>query len=421
MTTTKAQRNLDECTHVPFYKIVLTGGPCGGKTTALDRVSSYLRERGFQVCMCPEVFTVLASNGMSLDFFAVQGMDIVIQTTVLNVQESLERGMETILRATGLPAVLLCDRGAMDGLAYMDQANFEGILHSQGKRVCDVREGRYNAVFHMVTAAEGAEAFYSLDNNVARSETAEQARELDSKTQRCWAGHPHLVVLDNSTDFEGKLQRLVEGIAKLVGLPTNLTRHSAKFLLSEKPNVEQFNVDYHMFEVEKVYLLSTSHEVVLSNTTATDATATSVVEEYSFIRKRSNLSKDGSKTGSVFGFTHVQKTSNGQIIEKKRIISSREYTSSLKLRDFTRHIVIQQRIAFLYKHQSFNIHVSNNKVHCVMLRFIFHFFYDIHAHCKHSPIPLFPTFFTTRSTKNQFLICVYCMLKLKRPMRGNCK
>lgn len=348
----QAQLNLEQRSTVPFYKIVLTGGPCGGKTTALARVSSYLRERGFEVCMCPEVFTILHSNGMSLEYLAVQGMDVVIQTTVLQVIESMEDGMEIILRATGKPSVLLCDRGIMDGLAYMEQARFEGILKSKGKEICDVREGRYNAIFHMVSAAEGAEPFYSLENNGARSESVEQAREVDRKIQRCWAGHPYLVVLDNSTDFEGKLQRLVEGMAKLVGLPTNLTRHSAKFLLSAKPDLDKFTVDYHVFEVEKVYLLSQD----LPQTTESGSTV--MADEYTFIRRRSNISKDGTLlSGSAYGFTVVQKTADGQIIEKKRIITSREFSSAMKQRDLSRHIVKQRRIAFLYNHQSFNIHV----------------------------------------------------------------
>jgi hypothetical protein len=45
-----------------------------GKTTALARIYSFLRERGFEVITCPETFTILASNGMSLDFFATEGM-----------------------------------------------------------------------------------------------------------------------------------------------------------------------------------------------------------------------------------------------------------------------------------------------------------------------------------------------------------
>ena len=51
---------------------------------------------------------------------------------------------------------------------------------------------RYNAVFHMVTAADGASKFYTLENNQARTETPEQALDLDRRTQKCWLGHAHM-------------------------------------------------------------------------------------------------------------------------------------------------------------------------------------------------------------------------------------
>lgn len=346
----EAERNLRHASTRPFFKIVLTGGPCGGKTTALARVSSYLRERGFEVFTAPEAFTILASNGFSLDYFATPGMDIVTQKTVLSWQESMEDGLESILKARGLPAVLLCDRGIQDGAAYMEQDRWERVLQTRNWHQVDVREGRYNAVFHMVTAADGAEDFYTLENNDARTETPEQAREMDCKTQKAWLGHPHHYVLDNSTDFEGKLQRLVEFIARLVGLPTNLTRQTAKFLLAEKPNLDSFppDLDYHVFDVEKVYLVS--HQ------------AGKFQEEYQFIRKRTHVSKDGNRGGSVHGLTTVKITKDGLKVETKRIISSREYASSLRQRDLTRFVVRQQRISFLYKLQSLTIHLYEKPV-----------------------------------------------------------
>jgi hypothetical protein len=36
-------------------------------------------------------------------------------------------------------------------------------------------------VLHLVTAASGAEAFYTNANNTARRETADEARDLDSR------------------------------------------------------------------------------------------------------------------------------------------------------------------------------------------------------------------------------------------------
>lgn len=120
--------------------------------------------------------------------------------------------------------------------------------------VVQLRDNRYNAIFHLVTAADGAESYYTLENNKARTESPEQARECDKKTQKAWVGSPHLYVVDNSTDFEGKMTRLVDILSKIVGLPSNLKRSSAKFLLKSIPDISKFpsDIDCQVFEVEKV-------------------------------------------------------------------------------------------------------------------------------------------------------------------------
>ena len=77
-----------------FFKVVLTGCACVVEERQLTaacgrKTDTYLRERGFEVFTAPEAFTILASNGLSLDYFATDGI-------------------ENILKARGLPAVLLC-------------------------------------------------------------------------------------------------------------------------------------------------------------------------------------------------------------------------------------------------------------------------------------------------------------------------
>lgn len=60
----------------------------------------------------------------------------------------------------------------------------------------------------MVTAADGAEEFYTLENNKARYENAEQARDLDKKLKNSWYGHPNYVIVDNNCDnFEAKINK----------------------------------------------------------------------------------------------------------------------------------------------------------------------------------------------------------------------
>ena len=96
---------------------------------------------------------------------------------------------ERVLRARGKPGVLLCDRGLMDGSAYMSQEAWDRLLKKRDVQcVSELREGRYNAVYHLVTAAEGAEKFYTLENNAVRTESPELARNLDNMTRTAWVG-----------------------------------------------------------------------------------------------------------------------------------------------------------------------------------------------------------------------------------------
>ena len=126
-------------------------------------------------------------------------------------------------------------------------------------------------------------------------------------------------VLDNSTDFEGKMSRLVDIISKIVGLPSNLKRRAAKYLLQSPPDLSKFPPDiaYQGFEVEKVYLVQIQQ---IDNKDK---------DEYSFVRRRTNVNLvTGQRLGSVYQLTRVRKADHGDTIEQKRIISEREYAAA---------------------------------------------------------------------------------------------
>ena len=55
------------------------------------------------------------------------------------------------------PAIVLCDRGLYDGSAYVGPEIWSQIVDEQGLGGPNFIEKRYDAVVHMVTAAEGAE------------------------------------------------------------------------------------------------------------------------------------------------------------------------------------------------------------------------------------------------------------------------
>lgn len=60
-----------------------------------------------------------------------------------------------------------------------------------------------------MSAAKGAKEFYTTEDHATRYETVEEAVELDQRAAQAWVGHPYYDVIDNSTDFETKLMRMI--------------------------------------------------------------------------------------------------------------------------------------------------------------------------------------------------------------------
>jgi predicted ATPase len=222
------------------YRIVLTGGPCGGKTTALTRLRDRVEALGFRVFLVPETATLLAGGGVPLGDIP-RSLLIRHEGNLMAVHLALEDSFFDIARAADRPAVVFCDRGALDYAAYMPTAAWQALLDERGWTPVGLYN-RYDAVIHLVTAAIGAEAAYTTANNAARTETPEQARALDERTRQAWVGHPHLHVVDNRTGFEDKIRRVLDAVCAHIGAPAP-ARQVRKFLVSPCPALPVHHVE----------------------------------------------------------------------------------------------------------------------------------------------------------------------------------
>ncbi len=206
--------------HKKIRTIVITGGPCGGKTTAMSWLQNALTSAGYAVIFLTETFTELANGGISSynckDNFAFQRIQVRYQ---LERERLYRRAAEALANDN---VVIVHDRGSMDDKPYMEPEEFAAILKELDQDEVSFRD-KYDAVFHLVTAAKGALPFYTTANNTARTETPEEAIDLDEKTLAAWAGHPHLRIIDNSTDFNGKMLRLLKEVMTSTGSTTTPT------------------------------------------------------------------------------------------------------------------------------------------------------------------------------------------------------
>src|SRR5215213_1055411 len=150
-------------------RIVLTGGPCAGKTSALSRLRARLQTYGRRVYTTSEASTLMLDGGAFVVGTTPQ-LQQTYQKGVLEITLALEGALLAFARGAGDKAVLVCDRGAMDGKAYVDESLWHDLLRRTGHDEGRLRDGRYDAVFHLVTAADGAEKYYGNDNNPGRYE-----------------------------------------------------------------------------------------------------------------------------------------------------------------------------------------------------------------------------------------------------------
>ena len=240
-------------------RIVITGGPCAGKSTAMSWIQKEFTKLGYHVIFINESATELINAGVNMNACASK---LEFQKAIMELQRKKEEiYYQAALKMNKEKILLICDRGTLDSKAYVNDLEFQNLLRVSNTNEIELRDN-YDAVFHLVTAAKGAREYYTLDNNPARGESVEEAIKADEKILQAWMGHPHLRVIDKSTDFNTKLQRLMNEITSFLGEPEPYEierKYLIEFpdlkLLDEMKNCNKVNII-------QTYLLSDKNEEV---------------------------------------------------------------------------------------------------------------------------------------------------------------
>ena len=321
--------DIEEEKEVKVSKIVLTGGPCAGKTTALTWINNYFSKRGYTVLFVSETATELITNGVAP---WTCGTNYDYQTFQIKLQKIKEQIFDDAAKTMKSDKILIvCDRGILDNKAYMKDVEFKRILKEFGTNEIKERDS-YDAIFHLVSAAKGKEEVYTLANNVARTESVEDAKKLDDKIISAWTGHPHFRIIDNSTDFEEKLERLLKEISSFLGEPEPL-EIERKFLIYY-PNIK---------ELEN-----------MPNCTKVDITQTYLKSSDDTERRIRARGIDGDY---LYYLTEKRKISNLKRIEMERKLTQDEYISLLMESDNKLHTIHKTRYCLSENNQYFEIDI----------------------------------------------------------------
>lgn len=312
-----------------IIKIVITGGPCAGKSTAMSWVQNAFTQMGYTVLFVSETATELITGGVAP---WTCGTNSEYQQCQMKLQIEKEKIFcEAAATMSTDKVLIVCDRGALDNKAYMDALEFLSVLKAIGINEVELRDN-YDAVFHLVTAAKGAVEFYTTANNSARTETVEEAAEMDDKLISAWTGHPHFRVIDNTSDFEGKMRRLISEISSFLGEPEPL-EIERKYLI-EYPDIEWLEnaPNCQRIEIIQTYLKSDADEEVR-------------------VRQR------GINGNYIYFKTIKKKVSDIKRVEVEKRLSQAEYLALLMEADTSKRQIRKTRYCLTYKGQYFEIDV----------------------------------------------------------------
>lgn len=169
--------------------VVLTGGPGGGKTAILEMARRYFCHH---VVLLPEAAGIVFGGGFPR--LNTPAGRRAAQRTIYQVQME----MEGLAVRDPNVAMVICDRGTIDGLAYWP-GDRERFFEEFGGSL-EQETARYATVIHIATP----DSQHQYHKNRIRRESLRQAREIDARIRRIWKGHPRRVVVRSEADFLDK-------------------------------------------------------------------------------------------------------------------------------------------------------------------------------------------------------------------------
>lgn len=201
-------------------KIVLTGGPCAGKTRIIGDLANYLSENGYYVITLAETATQLIKSNMlpCMDEKHVLIFQDIILKMQLMKEEMAGRYAKEILPDEDV--VILCDRAIMDNRAYLEtEEDFQYLLNVNNLDEEEIINS-YDFVIDLISTATAKKEIYQLDG--VRSESIDDAMLLDKKTTLAWINHPKMIVVKPTDKVEEKSVIVVDEVnSYLKGIECN--------------------------------------------------------------------------------------------------------------------------------------------------------------------------------------------------------
>lgn len=226
-----------------IYRILLTGGPHSGKTSAMLLLQDYLEKMRVPTVVVPESATRIISSLGSYAVTLCQHHQHLFQVNVVLTQKSNELVLEQLAQAMHrstlmtrpalAPVVMIFDRGVLDGAAFVDNnIQWDAIMKASDTKIGYTTIGGevkptlrmqglpcFDLVVHMQSCACGSMDTYSHvspSTHTTRLHGRDDAVIADKFLYDMYCSHDNFVFIPCQTDFQRKIDMLLEHIQHLL-------------------------------------------------------------------------------------------------------------------------------------------------------------------------------------------------------------
>jgi thymidylate kinase/CYTH domain-containing protein len=312
-----------------MLKVCLTGGPSTGKTSVINSINNYFSNLGYNVIIVPETATSFIASGIR-PFGNNSINPIDFQKLVLENQIKNEEIADKAAKLLGDNSIIICDRGTLDGIAYVTESEWNEVLNSESLVDRDLLMN-YDAILYMVSKPE----LFTKENNASRYEqNANEAIEKGKKVLKSYLSHDNLRVIQPREDIKDKENEVINIIANMLCLPTRI-RNQKKYLVGNI-NVGAIASIAVKTQIKQDYIISDDLlEHRLRKVTQNNATS----YHYSIIKKCNEGKRE---------------------ILKDEVISESNYNNILSIQSGNLVSINKTRYSFVYQDQYFKLDIFEN-------------------------------------------------------------
>jgi predicted ATPase len=203
-----------------IFEIVLTGGPCSGKSSFLREAIPLLEDEGFKILVMCEVPVEVYDSGIRSDDLDQFDFRLMIMERILKNQENL-RKVAKACSDKGQTVVIFYDRGLMDNKGFCAPDIWNKLLTELKISEKSINED-YDAVFNLETVAMVSRELwlkYGGDVPARYQKTSSEAKAREMQIQKDWGGHHNFIVFKNEgTNWRLKFERIFNAVCSVVGL-----------------------------------------------------------------------------------------------------------------------------------------------------------------------------------------------------------